>query len=102
MSQMPGTCGRRVGDVVRVACGPADEPAGEAAHELVLGHLHVEHAGRRFAAALGEHAVERPGLVDVAGVAVEHEAARGVRLRDALGEHADRHVVRHERAAVEM
>ena len=53
-------------------------------------------------AALGEHAVERRGLVERAREAVEHEARGGVRLRDALGEHADRDVVGHERAAVQV
>ncbi|GAA4671176.1 hypothetical protein GCM10023347_26270 [Streptomyces chumphonensis] len=89
---------RGVVDVEDVAAVlAAHAAAGDAPDHLVLGDLQVQHGVQRQAD-VGEDAVERLGLREVAREAVEQEAVRGVRLLHAVLGHADGDLVRHQLA----
>src|SRR3954468_14211374 len=91
---------RVVLDVVRVAVR-ADAPAGQPPHDVVLGHVD-EQRGREPAVDLLQRLVERLGLLVGAREAVEQEAVAGVRVVQAVQDHADDDLVRDEIAAVHV
>ena len=99
MSQTPGDLRRRVGDVVRVARGPADQPPGDAADELLDRHLEQETVPCGGPARRASRRAPRPGP-GCAGSrrAGTPPAASG--RRQPLAQHADRDLVGHELAAV--
>ena len=71
--------------------------AADALRQHRVGHLERDHDAHALARRR-EHRVEAPRLLDGAREAVEQEAARAVRLHDAVLDHADHEVVRHEPA----
>ena len=102
MSHTPGTGGGASVDVVRMAGRAADEAAGQTPHELVLGHLDVEHGRATCAPRSASMRSSASAWSRLRGKPSSTKPPRGIGLRDALGEHADRHVVGHERAAVQV
>ncbi len=99
-SHLPSYLRRVEVDVVDAA-GGGDAPAGDAAHDLLVGHLEQERGGER-APELGERLVERLGLGDRAREAVQDEAVGGLGALDLLEDHADDHLVGDELAAVHV
>src|ERR671933_901246 len=87
-------------DVVDVAVR-ALPAAGQAAHDLVGRHLD-EQRGGQAAPELGHLLLQRLGLGDVAGEAVEQEAVLAVAVGEAAEDHPDDDLVGHEVAALHV
>ena len=86
-------------DVVDVAGLDAHAPAGDAAHELLVGHVDQQHRGDAAAEPV-ERLAERVGLRARAREAVEDEAVARVVGADAVDDQVDHELVGHELAGV--
>ena len=92
---------RRLGhDVVAGLAALAGAAAGDALDQLLLGSVEHDHPVHRLAVA-GQHPTEDLCLGDGAREAVEQEAARGVRLLQALAEQLEDELVRDQLALVD-
>src|SRR3954453_12362979 len=87
-------------EVVGVAVR-AHAPARETADDVLLGHVDQQRRGQP-AVDLAQRVVERLGLLVRPREAVEQEAVGGVGLAQAVEDHGDDDLVRHELAAVHV
>ncbi len=101
MSHTPSSFGGIELGVEDVALVLARAPASEPAHDLVVVDVDEDRRGQLAPEAL-HLLVERLGLAGGAREAVEDEAVLGLVALDALGDHADDHVVGDEVAAVHV
>ena len=87
----------------RAAGVAADAAAGEAAHELLVGRVDQQHAGRASRPALVERLrrAPRPAAI-VRGKPSSRKPSRASLASQALDDHADDHVVGHEVARVHV